>query len=424
VPATSAANANCMALAPPHEPHKDAIIRLQRVRDVPKAALLATPTLPARCGVTITAGAVTGVSPNATDYWPLALYDTREGQTRDGVGAATMAMGGIMQYIELDVANLKKWLAGTIPGSGTQVKNDNGYIVYFSDRRNNKNLAAVPKETGEYGYEDVVNLTNPAGTKNGLLDTGEDLNANTILDVYGATPRNIAAGSAPPFDNAATPTTALTGADAALIARVNRTLFFRRALKVVDGSLGNLPPGLTIVSENPVYVQGDYNATAASVTGTTNVPAAIVADAVTLLSNNWNDIRSFTDPTDSRQRPAVTTGYRMAVITGKGIPFPKPATADSSFGSDGGAHNFVRSLEDWDPGGTVFHRYRGSMVSFFTNRQAVGVFKCCQQDAYNRGERDWSFDTDFLLPTKLPPGTPMFRDVNTLTFRQLLRPTQ
>jgi hypothetical protein len=38
--------------------------------------------------------------------------------------------------------------------------------------------------------------------------------------------------------------------------------------------------------------------------------------------------------------------------------------------------------------------------------------------------RDMAFDTDFLLPSRLPPGTPMFRDVNTLTFRQLLRPTQ
>jgi hypothetical protein len=43
---------------------------------------------------------------------------------------------------------------------------------------------------------------------------------------------------------------------------------------------------------------------------------------------------------------------------------------------------------------------------------------------YNFGVRNFSFDTDFLLPTLLPPGTPMFRDMNTLTFRQILRPTQ
>jgi hypothetical protein len=43
---------------------------------------------------------------------------------------------------------------------------------------------------------------------------------------------------------------------------------------------------------------------------------------------------------------------------------------------------------------------------------------------YTRGDRDWAFDTDFLIPSQLPPATTMFRDVNTLTFRQLLRPNQ
>jgi hypothetical protein len=31
---------------------------------------------------------------------------------------------------------------------------------------------------------------------------------------------------------------------------------------------------------------------------------------------------------------------------------------------------------------------------------------------------------DFLIPDELPPGTPMFRDINTLQFRQILRPNQ
>jgi hypothetical protein len=406
------------------EPAPNAVIRLQRVRDVPVGAINGSSTTSGvRCGVTVAGGNVTAVSTTATDYWPLALYDTREGQTRDGLAANTMSMGGIMHYVELDVNNLRRWLAGTIGALGTQVRNDNGFIVYFSDRRNNRNSAATPVETGEYGFEDVVNLTNVNGTPNGLLDAGEDVNGNGIVDVYGGTPRNVPGLPTAPFDGSANPFTQITGTNSALIARANRTLFFRRALKLVNGTLGNLPPGFTVVSENPVYVQGDYNATAASVTATTNVPAAIIADAVTLLSNNWVDTRSFTNPTDSTQRPATVTGYRMAIVTGKGQYFPQPSGTDASFGSDGGAHNFVRSLENWDTSGTI-HRYRGSLVSFFLNRQAVGVFKCCDQDAYNRGDRAWAFDTDFLLPTKLPPGTPMFRDVNTLTFRQLLRPTQ
>jgi hypothetical protein len=414
------------------EPHPNAVLRFQRIRDVPKAvptnppnnATSQNPSLGVRCGVTLDASNnVIAVSQNPTDYWPLALYDAREGEFRE-VDPGTMMLGGLMHYVELDVANLKKWLAGTIGTKGTQAKNDNGYIVYFSDRRNNGRVGG--KETGEYGFEDTVNLTKTNGipSDTAVNDAGEDVNGNGSTDNYGRLPLNVGTSTGP-FDGNARPWTVVPGgtADAALIARANRPVLFRRALKIVDGDLGNLPQGLTIVAENPVYVEGDYNATSSSVLATTNVPAAIIADAVTLLSNAWQDVRSFTSPTRASARPASTTGYRMAVVTGKGMAFPKPASEDASFGSDGGAHNFVRLLEDWNTPNAI-NRYRGSMVSFFLNRQATGTFKCCNSDAYTRGDRDWSFDTDFRLPSKLPPGTPMFRDVNTLTFRQLLRPTQ
>ena len=85
--------------------------------------------------------------------------------------------------------------------------------------------------------------------------------------------------------------------------------------------------------------------------------------------------------------------------------------------------NFLRYLEDWNVGSTVWIRYRGSIVSLFTSRQATGAFKCCNT-VYQWGQRQYLFDDDFLIPSQLPPGTPMFRGVNTLTFRQLLRPTQ
>jgi hypothetical protein len=210
------------------------------------------------------------------------------------------------------------------------------------------------------------------------------------------------------------------------VARANKAILFRRALKIVNGGINGgvnsiVAPGLTVASENPVYIQGNFNATAASANVEPNVATSVLGDAVTLLSNAWNDIRSFNSPNDSRNRVASTTGYRVAIVTGKTRAFPKPATADASFGSDGGAHNFVRVLEDWR---VPVVRYRGSFVSLYYSRQANGSFKCCDGAAYLRGERDWTFDDDFLLPSLLPPGTPMFRDVNTLTFRQILRPNE
>jgi hypothetical protein len=113
-------------------------------------------------------------------------------------------------------------------------------------------------------------------------------------------------------------------------------------------SLNIIAPGLTIASENPVYIQGDFNATAASANVEPNVATAVLGDAVTLLSNSWNDIRSFNAPSDSTQRRASTTGYRVAIVTGKTRAFPKPSFTPATFGSDGGANNFVRLLEDWN----------------------------------------------------------------------------
>ena len=78
-------------------------------------------------------------------------------------------------------------------------------------------------------------------------------------------------------------------------------------------------------------------------------------------------------------------------------------------------------LEDW--GGNTLN-YRGSIVSFFISRQATGIYKAGTFSYAPPATRNFNFDVDFLLPDKLPPGTPMFRDVNTLTFRQLLRPNQ
>jgi hypothetical protein len=309
------------------------------------------------------------------------------------------------------VDNLRRWFEGDIGASGGDALNVTGYTVYFSDRRGNRNLAG--EETGDFGFEDFVNPGTADGAPNGALDAGEDLNANGQLDVYGGTP--VAAGlnwtgalAAPTLWSTVTPN----------VAQSNPARFFRRALKLVNGRQGNIiTPGLSVASENPVYVQGDYNANAGF--GNPHAACSIVADAVTLLSNNWSDRSSFTNPHNAGARNASETWFRMAVITGKGRAFPRPNVGGPplNFGSDGGAHNFLRYLEDWD---NITAHYRGSLASLYYNRQGVGVFKD-GSNTYNPPNRDFRFDVDFLQPTLLPPRTPMFRDVNTLGFSRILR---
>lgn len=397
----------------------NAVIRLQRVKTVPSTGTAGTnECLSANAG-------------RASDYWPLTLYDTREGKPRDNepVGSANIYLSGVMHYIEFDVDNFRRWLAGQIGVNGTNVVNEDGFTVYFSDRRGNADAGG--NATGEFGWEDVVNPADPNGTPNGNLDDGEDLNANDALDIYGGTPRfpagmvnavglpaNVPVGqAATPLTTAAQPTTIVTAA----VAKSNRPVLFRRALKIVNGASGNLPEdGLNITSENPVYVVGPFNASNANFTNT-HAPAAIIADAVTLLSPGWSDQASFTNPNNPGNRPRTTTYYRFATIAGKSRDFQRAdancgAACFQDYGTDAGVHNFLRMLE----GNGQVVNYRGSIVSLFSSRQAVGVYKCCT-NVYGAPTRAYNFDVEFLTPSLLPPKTPMFRDVNTTGFMQVNR---
>jgi hypothetical protein len=408
----------------------NAIVRLQRLWDAAGTANCTT-----RNNAT-TAGTAASITTASRLYTSLALYDPREGVLRD-TAPATMQLGGIMHFVELDARNLARWFRGQIAAAncpiactGANALNVNGYTVYFSDRRGNRN-AATNMETGEYGFEDFVNPASGTGAPNGVLNTGEDMNGNGVLDTYGAAPRlpyGVGAWPGGPFVLASTPVTQVGGASAAeTIARARRNpnIFFRRALKVTRGAdLVVAAPGLvglTIAAENPVYVQGNWNSTGNFTAA--HVATAVLADAVTLLSNNWSDSNSFVNPhvkNTTTQRNGTTTWYRLAIIAGKGLSFPQPAGTSQDFGTDGGAHNFLRYIEDWGATGTEL-RYRGSIASLFISRQAVGPYKCCAI-VYDPPERAYNFDAEFLTPALLPPRTPMFRDVNITGFAQIIRP--
>ena len=385
------------------EPNPNAVLRLERLRfdgnlDQPGGT---------GCGDGSTSG---------YDYWPNVLYDAREGVWRDNIDYAEMDLflSGVMHYVELDVNNLDRWLQGTIGTSGPSVLDQNGFIVYFSDRRLNRDTFG--NETGEYGFEDYVNPASSAGTPNGVLDTGEDVNGDGQLDTYGQFPI-VPAGATAPLTAAARPTTLVDQDEA----QTNLAILFRRALKLTNGGLGNVPmPGLTVTSENMVYVQGDFNASVgAGGFAEPNAATAIIADGVTLLSNNWNDMTSLQSPHNRSDRTGTTTWYRVAIVAGKGPSFPQPTAGSppADFGTDGGTHNFLRYLERWS-GQTL--NYRGAIITFYYNRQALGTYKCCS-NVYGPPVRAYVFDTDFLDPTLLPPGTPMFRDVNILGFTYNLR---
>jgi hypothetical protein len=448
-------------------PHPNAVIRFERVRDNPS-----TWTSSNHCG------SVSTSSPPA-DFWPNVLFDTREGTLRDNTPSSTYVslptLNGTMHYIELDAANLAKWFKGTLGSTGPSTKDasvaPNDFVVYISDRRGNyaptgaftgnwPPLSPDGHETGEYGWTDFVNAGNPTtGCPNNSLNTGEDLDSTGLLYTYGANDsyiraqgtasssltygqygvyNNLTSGTTPALKNdtstCSVPSYAstiwpMTYSNNNNAARENPPLFFRRAVKIVNGSnlsnLGTCPGGiacgLTIVAENPVYIQGDYNAPSSGFNNP-HVAASVAGDSVTLLSNNWNDANSFSYNlyVSAAPRSGSATYYRTAVIAGKGLSFPQPSGTGQDYGTDGGMHNFLRFVENW--GGAALN-YRGSIISMYYNRQATGTYKCCTT-VYSPPTRGYNFDTEFLQPNLLPPRTPLFRDVNTTGFTQLLLPTQ
>ncbi|MGH9403904.1 MAG: hypothetical protein ACRD2P_17615, partial [Terriglobia bacterium] len=290
-------------------------------------------------------------STSSYDYVPLNMYDAREGNLRDNSTPVGVYANGVINVVELDVQDLQWWFANDT--FGKQALNNSGYIVYFSDRRGNYDPAATATngETGVYGNEDIINPSSSTGILSSVPTiagdpsdaTPDDVNQNGVVDTYGATPACADPGSPAnsqtpnPCYQVSSPLRTPTPEDTLSPgqAEKNAVIFFRHALRLVNGSLGNLPPlttancsitqgasgsgGFTVASENPVYILGDYNASSTGGStfndqpGQCHVPAAVMADAVTLLSDpssgGWTDLGSFYSPT------SMSTGSTWASNT-------------------------------------------------------------------------------------------------------------
>lgn len=163
------------------------------------------------------------------------------------------------------------------------------------------------------------------------------------------------------------------------------------AVRVVNGA--QLPSGgLTVASESPVYVQGNYNTVSPQA-------AAVLADAITVLSNNWGSNLSDTKGDQvTSNRPAISTTVNAAFALGP--------SAESVVGQGNGQlENVIRFLEDWT--GDDF-TYKGSIISLWHSQRAMGAWRCCGNGVtnyYNAPNRIWSYDP--LFNATPPPGTPM-----------------
>jgi|GEM_PF-3824793 len=176
-------------------------------------------------------------------------------------------------------------------------------------------------------------------------------------------------------------------------------------------------------------------------------PMGIYGDSISIHSNGWSDGRMFLTgfshqryrPQNSLKRIAVRTTVKAAWLTGA----PRTGSGNNNLtgqvqksnndapdrendmdpdnNTDGGLHNFPRFLEDFggDPHSRNFN-YNGSFIFQFFSHQGNGPWLIGGDGTYTPpNPRNWNFDTAFLLPGGIPPGTPFYSFYQNSTYRQI-----
>jgi hypothetical protein len=202
---------------------------------------------------------------------------------------------------------------------------------------------------------------------------------------------------------------------------------FFPAVRMINGE--RLPGPLTVATHAPLYVRGDYNYTGVA---SQWQPAALMGDAITLLSDAWDDNGNRTDGCRYGQQGATsvpgfpactnapsnatsgTTRVYAAIAAGHSATtcdWARAGCASPVYG--GGFPNFPRFLENWS-GRTM--EMRGAFASFFRSQQAVGNWV---QAVYSAPTRNWTHDSRFTVPATYPPGTPLVGTVLQLAYRPI-----
>jgi hypothetical protein len=260
-----------------------------------------------------------------------------------------------------------------------------------------------PREVNGNGLNGVNLTTLDIGNLNVALNTGAmtgalQSNYNGVVYIYDATSPTI------------NPSGTLNG-----IRLMNGT-----STPAFNDQNGN-PLGFSVVSDNGVYVQGDFNTGTTLIDGVQKTnPAAILGDAITALSETWNlganaTMQTLTGNTAGQREAQMSTNFpdtnypaqvainaahptiepavnaatvdgmqiNAAILTGN-----TPTNVTASIGS-GGAQNLVRMIEDWfyDPFGPPVDplvplgakvpltlTLNGSLGQLFTSKYFTGAY--------------------------------------------------
>lgn len=168
--------------------------------------------------------------------------------------------------------------------------------------------------------------------------------------------------------------------------------------------------GLTVATQNPLYIMGLYNCPGANNVASTNTigtrPCSVICDALTILSPNWQtgglgtgyDSTNYSAGFFGSRPSSASDTVNTAIIAGN-----VQTTDTSATGYSGGVQNLPRLLEDWSSSALWLNT---SMICLYTSAQATAQFKL-PGNSYDPPTRHFSFDLNFLNVNSLPPGTPV-----------------
>lgn len=169
---------------------------------------------------------------------------------------------------------------------------------------------------------------------------------------------------------------------------------YEAGIRLINGNEIYRANGLTIVSNDPVYLQGDYNTV-------NEKPTSVVCDSVNLLSNSWSDSRSAQN-LDSRV--PTTTTVNSAFISG--------VDNTTSGHYNGGLENYPRLHEKWSG---VQLNIKGSFVELWNSSVASGSW-VYGSPQYTAPTRNWSYNNNFNDASKLPPFTPWAVEIQRIAW--------
>jgi hypothetical protein len=393
---------------------------------------------------------------------PMNVYNIREGRINTSLAAGSVYERGITNVIEINMRNLARWVDGVFDNNllagtnavSTNIASPDGYTIYVSDRRGDDvksmtvNGSTFNATNGMVDNEDIYG-------PNGTLDGGEDVQQTGVLvkDTNELPDPAVLTAVSPGYGTDINKR-AITVNDWINLASNNIDhKMFRSAVRLfngenlqISGATGKLSQtkGITVSSENMVYIWGNYNTTGIDVAPPdgvsclndnsgvcrylgNQVPTSIVCDAFFPLSKTFFDSQTSLYPDDFSKRsadrsPTVAqeTSVRAAIIAGNNLSFlsATPDAGNSASGEsrlNGGMHNFPRFLEDW----SKRWNFVGSLIPLYHSTQAIGQYNA-DSSIYGPPIRNWAFDITFQTPSRLPPGTPLFQYIQPTGFKQVL----